>query len=57
MSYLRTMLLFAFFIFTCRFVCTLSLSSSEYFFIQCTSECSHDVSLVVYVSLSVSVLL
>ena len=47
---------FRFFIFTCRFVCTLSLSSSEYFFIQCTSECSHDVSLVVYVSLSVSVL-
>lgn len=49
MSYLHTMLLFAFFIFTCTFVNTLSLSSSEYFFIQCTyaSGRSHDVSLVV----------
>jgi len=38
---------FQFFIFTCTFICTLSLSFSEHFFIQCTSGHSHDVSLVV----------
>ena len=55
MSYLRTMLLFAFLYLPVGSFVRYP-SSSEYFFIQCTSECSHDVSLVVYVSLSVSVL-